>query len=534
MASGISEDEKCLKRHVLDLIGNLDEDTLNSIVDVLNTLGVTHVDDLKWVTPDDLVGRVKPVHARKLLSHSVSQPSRSVPSPSSSVDSSMSFSPKSPGPILIHNINTDPNWPVKLELPLRDVSAAVRNDLERGKRLHPSARQDLVRLFVDAVRKKTQHASRPQMSVIAQRMTARYPDSLQDKLDGSIIGSGYDSILNKLVSRNENLNRSLNASRMCLSRKKRPLASDSGSSDNSDNPEGGCAAAAAERRDSYGCINWMPVLTGDTECQDMEHHKNNLKAMYENSETDYEKVSRSMKASYALQRKEINSGTSMDELKEEWPYLFEVKGLLAHANELLGIDIRNALGTAYRDKAVRINRFFKTKSSFKCEMIYEEARRQSEKDNVKAWLVAVILCVLNHFGEKEKDVFFVVDETTSVGAAEKSTTKESLQLIVFGDSVLAGKTYMLMCDRMVISPMDRIQSFMDAFSAFFASFYVFNLEYPPGASTTMEFIQRCFIGINPDRGSKGNQGKRKKTKINPKVLSLINALADFEWLESDI
>ncbi|XP_067654501.1 uncharacterized protein [Haliotis asinina] len=283
-----------------------------------------------------------------------------------------------------------------------DTLNSIVQDLERGKRLNPSAQQDLVRLFVDAVRKKTNHATRSQMSVIAQRMTARYPDSLMDNLDGSIIGSGYDSILNKLVSRNENLNR--NASSMCLSRKKRPLAYDnSGVQDTGGTP----AAATAERRDSYGCINWMPLYTGDSDA--MEIQKQSLKAMFDDSDTDDEKVMHLMKATYALQHKEINSGTSMEELKRNWPYLFHVKGLLDHAKELLEIDVRNALGSAYTDKAVRINRFFKSKSSSKYEMIYDEAKRQSEKDNIKAWLVAVILCVLNHFGENEKDVFFVVD-----------------------------------------------------------------------------------------------------------------------------
>jgi hypothetical protein len=36
--------------------------------------------------------------------------------------------------------------------------------------------------------------------------------------------------------------------------------------------------------------------------------------------------------------------------------------------------------------------------------------------------------------------------------------------------------------------------------------------------------------INPSSGRNGKNGKKKKTSdVNPKVLRLINDLADFEW-----
>ncbi|KAK7117898.1 hypothetical protein R3I94_023194 [Phoxinus phoxinus] len=44
--------------------------------------------------------------------------------------------------------------------------------------------------------------------------------------------------------------------------------------------------------------------------------------------------------------------------------------------------------------------------------------------------------------------------------------------------------------------------FLHGVAAFFSSYYVFNLEYPAAGSSTLEFIQRCFLGINPERGLK--------------------------------
>ncbi|CAM4530049.1 unnamed protein product [Leuciscus chuanchicus] len=53
--------------------------------------------------------------------------------------------------------------------------------------------------------------------------------------------------------------------------------------------------------------------------------------------------------------------------------------------------------------------------------------------------------------------------------------------------------------------------FLHGLAAFFSSYYVFNIEYPAAGSSTLEFIQRCFLSINPERGSK----TKKRTTMNP-------------------
>ncbi|XP_016351569.1 uncharacterized protein LOC107695961 [Sinocyclocheilus anshuiensis] len=64
----------------------------------------------------------------------------------------------------------------------------------------------------------------------------------------------------------------------------------------------------------------------------------------------------------------------------------------------------------------------------------------------------------------------------------------------------------------------------------FAVYYIFNLQYQEEACCTLEFLQRRFIGINPERGSKTCRGKvvskktgkvanKKSATVNPKVAS---------------
>ncbi|CAL1262714.1 unnamed protein product [Larinioides sclopetarius] len=48
------------------------------------------------------------------------------------------------------------------------------------------------------------------------------------------------------------------------------------------------------------------------------------------------------------------------------------------------------------------------------------------------------------------------------------------------------------------------------------------------ACVTLEFIQRCFLSMNPDKGSKAS--KRKKSAMNQKVLTLLNKLNYFEMV----
>lgn len=50
--------------------------------------------------------------------------------------------------------------------------------------------------------------------------------------------------------------------------------------------------------------------------------------------------------------------------------------------------------------------------------------------------------------------------------------------------------------------------------------------------TVVDFhvLNRCFLNINPDRGTKVETKKNKKNvSVNPRVLTLISEIADHEW-----
>ncbi|XP_050024864.1 uncharacterized protein [Dermacentor andersoni] len=60
----------------------------------------------------------------------------------------------------------------------------------------------------------------------------------------------------------------------------------------------------------------------------------------------------------------------------------------------------------------------------------------------------------------------------------------------------------------------------------FPAYFCFHISYAEKASCTLEFIQREFFGINPDRGRKGKKGN---VAVSKKVLALVQRITECEW-----
>ncbi|KAA8578049.1 hypothetical protein FQN60_005308, partial [Etheostoma spectabile] len=83
-------------------------------------------------------------------------------------------------------------------------------------------------------------------------------------------------------------------------------------------------------------------------------------------------------------------------------------------------------------------------------------------------------------------------------------------------------------------------TFATEFAAVFAIYYIFNLQYQEEAACTLEFIQRRFIGMNPERGTKAKRDKvvskkkgvivqKKTSAVHTHVAMLLKNLLDIEW-----
>ncbi|KAK0154580.1 hypothetical protein N1851_003176 [Merluccius polli] len=50
----------------------------------------------------------------------------------------------------------------------------------------------------------------------------------------------------------------------------------------------------------------------------------------------------------------------------------------------------------------------------------------------------------------------------------------------------------------------------------FGSFYCFNIHYPSELASTLEFLQRCFFSINPEKGTKVEKTNTSRLTVNPR------------------
>ncbi|CAL1274950.1 unnamed protein product [Larinioides sclopetarius] len=118
-----------------------------------------------------------------------------------------------------------------------------------------------------------------------------------------------------------------------------------------------------------------------------------------------------------------------------------------------------------------------------------------------------------HFGEKSEAVFTSIDSSVTAKDVESMLILPSTPcLISSGDG-----SFMISVDKKIIN--EEIQTFEAGFFMMFAVYYTLNIEYSEMACVTLEFIQRCFLNMNPDKPSKAS--KRKKSAMNQKVLTLL-------------
>ncbi|XP_036069926.1 uncharacterized protein LOC112138515 [Oryzias melastigma] len=169
---------------------------------------------------------------------------------------------------------------------------------------------------------------------------------------------------------------------------------------------------------------------------------------------------------------------------------------------------------------------------------------EGDLSNNKVAITAVVL-MMKHYNEKEDSLFLLADETsTKMSIEAERNLPITPRLIILGRSLMTATSWMVSAEGRIIFELDKENTFADALSVFFASFYVLNLEYQEAACTTLELIQRFFVRINPEEGTKctskvgtsrktGNVVKRKVVQINPHVTTFLQRLTEFEWKTSN-
>ncbi|KAL7848176.1 hypothetical protein AOLI_G00228940 [Acnodon oligacanthus] len=148
----------------------------------------------------------------------------------------------------------------------------------------------------------------------------------------------------------------------------------------------------------------------------------------------------------------------------------------------------------------------------------------------------VVKLLLAHFGESPEGLMILADvSSTSSDIERKFTLPTSPRFILLGNQPMTNCQWMISIEGHVVCEGTQ-PTFASGLAALFAVFYVFNLQYQDEASKTLEFIQRRFFSINPERRSKTTHGKvvskriRKAHHQKTKKNTRIQAVAEAKWV----
>ncbi|XP_070408800.1 uncharacterized protein [Nothobranchius furzeri] len=538
------------------VLPELDHERLLAITEHLSSVvGVTKKEDLAFLEKADFQEYLTPIQCRKLLQafkqrelkDKVDTEVSSVPSgnviPTSSLDiqrenGQSCFTPLqtqsyNPGSTLLKTQNS---WISQFQIPWEKMPASLSQTMLRGQRASPADRRAMVRTVVSTMQQHCSNPNRAACTEIAKTIVAKYPLTFADmNEEGEQIGIGYYSLINQLKTRVEHVNRNNTSDRI-----RRPRTTQSSNAD-------ATIKTSRCKLDSYGCVNWQPRCLPDGETADsLEERRKQMAATFQSvgpRAADSPDIDFSMDLTYIYQRHMINTcpPPSVCEIEEQWPFLFTKRGLCNHFKILTGIDISDRLGEALQTKGKKIVHFFRSHSHNKdTQHILQDLDRNTTMQR-SCHGIAAMLLLMKCFGEKEESIFILVDTTSTKASIERERAlPPSPRLLMLGTTYLEATKWMVSIEGKVAYILDEDLGFADALSVLMASFYAFNVEYQEPACATLEFIQRFFLRINPEDGSKctartgvsrktGQLVKRKSATMNPRVLSFLRQLTEFEW-----
>ncbi|XP_077079931.1 uncharacterized protein LOC143732575 [Siphateles boraxobius] len=533
-----------VKDIILQALPNLSSDVLQQIVSKLQSSGLESKNDLQYVQKDDLQDLLPVIQLRKLLQvfkseaevitldlqaisspcsrYSQSSSSSPLSSPTPDSQACMSFSPETanPGTSSSHTFTISKTWPTTFQVSWDRMPPEIQSAIAAGKRPKPAERRQMVRVLVDEMRKYELCPTRSQCITVCQNIVRQYPNSFADQFpNGALIAGGYTSLLLQVKTRVENLNRESS-----FGHHRRTMT------------KSGCKRGPT---DTYGCVRFQPHLPPEETTESIEAKRQRLQDIYSKEGTaGFEKVEvqNLMETTFCLQRQLLNStpSPSVEDIRCQWPYLFNQRSICAHFHLLTEIDILHTLEMSMEEFGKTIPEYFKSRPKDKnMKDVLSQADHLEIAD-------LVIKLLLAHFNESESGLILHADVSATAADVEKmENLPASPRLILCGSADNCIERWMITLEGLVVC--EGIQPrFLTAIATMFAMFYVFNLQYPEEACGTLEFIQRRFVGINPERGSKARRGKviskktgklvsKKSATVNPKVASLLKNLIDFEW-----
>lgn len=528
-----------IETEIKKIVPSLDEEAVTSLIQRLVELGVREKSHLELVEEHDLTDILQTIPARLLIRSWKNKYKVADPVIDSEVNEVLikkevddTHKPNSPknkvtDPVICNgedkelrnkvvvcnthkHVQSNLDWAFSFKIAWDRMPKDVMKSLIENKRLGPGLRRKLVRLVTDDIFEICEKPGRKALAIIAKKMVKEYSASLADFKCGKIVGEGHTSLLTQLDCRFHNLNRLSPYSIM-----KRTLEHETVGQKRKRLRVSDCC-----------CVNLQPSGLPMHETEETQQSKKvALLEMSSNKKNlNMLLVCKLLEDTYYTIRKDINAKKSVIDLKIEWPLLFTKEGIFQHFNILMDIDIMEKMSDTLFRKGIKLLKFLKILPCMK----KQEKKMQQFLNSLSSThedhpdLSTLITLLMMYFNEDIHKLFFS-GVTTTADERENIDLPNTPCLICYGVDVTKANSYMLCIDGTVV--LEDIHNFLEGFTLMFSSYYCFNINYPKSAAATLEFVQRCFLGINPNCGSKADT---KRENINSKILSIMNKFSEFE------
>ncbi|CAL8354750.1 unnamed protein product [Arctogadus glacialis] len=552
----VSETAEDMTPAVLAALPSLPEKKLQTLLNKLLDIGVESEGDLRFVRMVDLHDILTPLQCRKLLrtwrvedeyvALTAADQTNEEDHPSSpSVTASSPLGGGSPNGST-HDLSS---WPDNFVVPWTRMPACITTAIALNDRPSPKSRREMVRILVDQMRRKDLNPTRANCVAVAKKIVREHPNSFADALrDGTRIGSGYSSLVTQIKTRVEHVNRGNTLVRHrrpkrpaqvpaadAAARAPEPPAAEDAADAAARAPEPPAAedaADAAARAPEPPAAEDAAARAPETDAllRRKQREMKELFAAEGPAAAGRGQIGPLMEATYPLQRQTVDARPPppIVDLKADWPYLFTPIGLYKHFQLLTGVGVLEKMEQAVAEKGKLIISFFQNKPEGADTVRIQDILARFESSEESAFGPCAVLLLMAYLDEEVEGLILEADALTTAEEAEQAwgvgRLPDSPRLIVLGD-MLTSRRWMLSVEgKVVVSPHP---GFVAGVAALLSAYYAFNLAFQEGASCTLEFIQRCFLGLNPTHGTKVPSRKKKK---DVHVSALLRRLRDFDWL----
>ncbi|KAJ8676639.1 hypothetical protein QAD02_012426 [Eretmocerus hayati] len=338
---------------------------------------------------------------------------------------------------------------------------------------------------------------------VAQTMAEKYPKMFMERFrdGGQIIGNGISDLTSKLLWRNQYLNRPENFTSL--------------------RSELGLPLWRQKALESIqaGCICWQPDCFPSAEtAETMEEHRVFLSRYREfdlNDEDMVHELNRRVILTFAAQRLFINASKerTVEELYRKWPILFCPQFLYAHFQQLTLVDISTLSARFISDlpKVLAFGVLRNHITAIESETGYSQTLQALE-------------IIFNHFDEEVDDLIMKAPVEEPVQNLIISITEYPAILVretTEPDDPFERKIHITYNGTLCIRKCDGL---IDALQMIIALYFMMNANYPKQIACFLEFVQRGWLNIGPDKARSKDIANARKAytlihKINDTVIA---------------